>query len=285
MAIMTIGCSNANETSETTTSAVSTETSATEDTVITPEDIGVDDVDVDNLSYEDLKAKYLELYTKKSADEKFITDSEALTYESYGFTIRNEEYGWIAMYSELWHEENDYYRPVLLTENIIVYVCDDGNLGFFDLNGEQKKTWINIHGNFSDENLIETTADYAIVSSDSGVSLWKFGEESSEANLPDESIYAGFSYWQGYIFRAGTDIYSVAVGDTGDLTSTPIAHGVDKVIVTDYRLNSDAWSQPLFQMEDGSIKAYCIWKGNQDADADDASHLVDIEYEGGYPKK
>lgn len=270
------GCSsNAEDASKT----AETTTTSTADTVITPEDIGVDDVDVDNISSEEeLKAKYLELYSEKAADDKFITDSEALTYEAYGFSVKNEKYGWIASYDELWHEEQDYYKPVFLTENIIVYICDDGHLGFFDLNGEQKKTWINIHGNFSDENIIGETADYAILYSDSRVSLWKFGEKISEFDLPEGAVYAGKSRWVGYIFRAGSNVYSVTVEDTGDLTSTPIAHGVKQVICAEYKLDSDAWSQPLFQMQDGSIKAYCRWNNEQDEEKkdDDPSFLHQI---------
>lgn len=278
----TTGCSNgttevSNE--QTTTPIPTAATSETQATV-------AEYFDIEEIEEDELKKKYLELYAEKSKDEKFISDFESSVYEEYEFDITDSEYGWITFYDTLYHEEYNYYKPIVLTgtdDIIVAGVDNDGELCSYNLTKDDRENyWINIHGNFSDEEeIIDSTESYAITYSQSKVSLWDFGEKVSEVELPNVE-YTGYSYWEGYIFRHEGDVYSVKIDDNGNLTSEPIAHDVESVIVTDYKLTSDAWSQPLFLMQDGTIKAYCVWRGDQEAPRDDESHLVAPEYEGGY---
>ena len=110
---------------------------------------------------------------------------------------------------------------------------------------------------------------------------WEFGKAVLSAQLPEDTVYCGFSNFEGLIFRAGSDVYSLKDNDG---KPTVIAHNVKYVIDTEYRCGSDPWSQPLFLMEDGTIKVYISWEGDKAAPVDDESHLVDPYHEGSHGK-
>ena len=59
-----------------------------------------------------------------------------------------------------------------------------------------------------------------------------------------------------------------------------IAHKVKEVIIADYYLNDEEYSNLLFLMEDGTIKAYSSLEGG--GELDDESRLVPPEVEGGF---
>ena len=108
---------------------------------------------------------------------------------------------------------------------------------------------------------------------------YSMGKIFKEITLPDGAVYGGHSFWCGYLFRVENKLYAVnwdgfsqqyAQEETG---LKLLCEGVQFIIEPNYRLNSDAWSQPLLLMEDGSIKAYVSW-GEE--------HLQDPWYEGGY---
>ena len=98
---------------------------------------------------------------------------------------------------------------------------------------------------------------------------YSFGDIIGRITIDSEAIYCGISEMTGFIFRKGDTVYSVDFDLTEQKT---IATGVKFVIDTDYAHNSDGWSQPLFLMEDGSVKAYIRWE----------EELVGPIYEGGY---
>ena len=77
--------------------------------------------------------------------------------------------------------------------------------------------------------------------------------------LPEGSVYRGYSYWAGFIFQSEDKVYSV-FQPRAIMNTILIAEGVDTVIATDYMLTSDAWSNPLFLMKDGSLKGYITWE-------------------------
>jgi len=238
----------------------------------------------------DLFELYLKLYSEKSEDENFISDEEELVYNEFGFNIRNYEDGYVVLYSEAYNESTNFYYPVVITdpkvdEVVIAYITENGSLATFNATQNRTEYYRNIHVPEGIE-YIDYKTNFTVVHSNEFVELWEFGKKTAEAKIPTESVYAGKSEWEGYIFRNGGDVYSVQVKQDESanpkITCDPIAHGVKEVIVSDYKLNSDAWSQPLFLMEDGSIKAYCDWHGDKDAPRDDACHLAPPQYEGGY---
>lgn len=74
-----------------------------------------------------------------------------------------------------------------------------------------------------------------------------------------DAKYCGWSYWCGLIFRDGSNVFAIKC----DAKKRLIAENVALVIDSDYRATSDAWSQPLFLMTDGSVKVYIGWN-NED---------------------
>ena len=110
---------------------------------------------------------------------------------------------------------------------------------------------------------------------------WEFGKAVVSTQLPKGAAYCGYSAFEGFIFRSGSDVYSLKDNDG---KPTVIAHNVKYVIDTEYRCGSDPWSQPLFLMEDGTIKVYISWEGDMNAPADDECHLVEPYHEGSYEK-
>jgi len=235
----------------------------------------------------EIRELYLKLYAEKQKAENFISDVEEKIYEENNLHIRNREDGLITSYNESYNESREYNYPIVLPgtdEIVIAYIYEYGQLAIFNVSQDSHDYFSNIHVP-KDTDYIDTCANYSIVYSENSVQLWKFGKLLSESTLPAGSIYTGFSDWEGYIFRNGGDVYSVQIEENEgnpELICEAIAHNVKEIIVTDYKLNSDAWSQPLFLMEDGSIKAYCVWNGDNDAPRDDVSHLASPQFEGGY---
>ena len=101
------------------------------------------------------------------------------------------------------------------------------------------------------------------------------GKIAEEVTLPENAMYAGFGH-EGYLFRVGSDVYTVDLDNwhtaADEVKLEKIASGVKMVLSSDYKMTSDAFSQPLFLMEDGSVKVYCHWYTN----------LQNPFYEGGY---
>jgi hypothetical protein len=201
--------------------------------------------------------------------------SEAEIYWANEYDIDLYEYG---PYPIVYQDDEEGIKVYTVLESGLVYTTFWG-LGNAHFQGDSE----------TDE-IIHSTQDYALVmnSAANTVSCWSFGNELCKHDLPHEAVYVGFSDWVGYLFRAGTDVY--ALYDIGtcnfDKGEDPcgiklIAENVMYVIDADYYASSDAWSQPLFHMTDGTVKVYCDW-------VEDPSNLESclsgIGYEGGYDK-
>lgn len=241
-----------------------------------------------DMDEEELKELYLKLYREKAKDENFISDIEQTIYKEVDLYIRNKEVGFVTDYNELYDESREYYYPILLpdtSEPIIAYTDEYGKLCVYNASTDRHDYYNNIH--VQDEvECIDTSANYSVVFKKGTIELWEFGTKTIEVKIPADSKYVGYSYWEGYLFRSNGDVYSVQLKEQEDgspkFVSEVIAHNVQEVLVTNYKLNSDAWEQPLFLMNDGTIKAYCVWAGDQDAPRDDESHLVQPTCEGGW---
>ena len=121
---------------------------------------------------------------------------------------------------------------------------------------------------------------------DGAIHVWEFNKEIKSFKVPEDSVYCGLSFWEGYIFRSGSDVYALRFKTTNYESNyvVCIAHSVKTVVTADYALSSDPWSQPLFLMEDGTLKAYVGWNKEDGMKEDDPSLLVEPQYEGGYYK-
>lgn len=211
--------------------------------------------------------------------------SELLDKFSLGFT----------KFDTLYKETTEYYYPVVFRtgESLVLWYTDDsGSVLLENVYGHWNDS--NYVGQLhfdSDEKLIASEIDYTLsYNQETGiVSMWKFNEVSETFTVPANSVYCGVSGFEGHIFRSGTDVYALQTARKDTVEEgwvsywqvVCIAHNVQYVIDTDYRAASDPWSQPLFIMDDGTVKVYVRWEGDKDAAPDDASHLVPPYSEGG----
>ena len=156
-------------------------------------------------------------------------------------------------------------------------------------NGYVWRNYGNVHyrGDNEYETIIASTMYYSIMynTQRNMVSVWEYGRVIRKHFLPKDSIYAGFSENEGFIFRSGTDVY--AVRDYGCCAEKYevclIARNVQFVIIANYEGDgSEGLSQPLFLMTDGTIKCYCRWYLDYDVPSDDESNLVDVKFEMGF---
>ena len=111
---------------------------------------------------------------------------------------------------------------------------------------------------------------------------WEYGEMIGQAKVPAKSVYVGCCNGVGYLFKDGTDVWavrSVYNNDERCKDSEIIARNVEFVITSSHYVYVDEY-QPLFLMNDGTLKTYSHWEGDYDAPMDDESHLLDVQYEG-----
>lgn len=248
---------------------------------------------------EEYRAEVNRRLKKMSEDEnaEFVTEDEEKFIEGEGYNIPGNGIR-ADMFNKSYSEFTTYYFPIVYQEedNIQIWCMTDyGELYMEAVTGQlYGGRTIHYAGNANytvtgDEEIVRRLQDLAVVydKASGNVSFWSLGEKMSEHTVPENSVYAGFSYWEGYIFRSGTDVY--AVRDYGIYSNQEsgvyvIARNVKMVIDADFDMGSDDWSQPLFLMTDGSVKGYCTWRGDESAPTDDESFLYDMLYEGGYHK-
>ena len=194
----------------------------------------------------------------------------------------------------LYKECNEYYYPVVYREGeslILWYTDSHGSVLLKEVYGNWNgSNYIGQLHSDSEDQAIASEINYTFTyKPETGVvSMWELNEEVETFKLPQNSVYCGFSDFEGHIFRSGTDVYALQTDriNTADGWSTYwkvicIAHNVKYVIDSDYRAASDPWSQPLFLMVDGTVKVYVRWEGDYQDIRDHESHLVDLYYEGG----
>lgn len=84
------------------------------------------------------------------------------------------------------------------------------------------------------------------------------------------SQYVGYSVWAGYLFQNGTTLYSVFPRNDEDSVIIVSKDVIDVLNCNEF-LNSDAFSNPLLLMKNGSLNGYVTWEG-----------LVDFPYTPAY---
>lgn len=192
-----------------------------------------------------------------------------------------------------------YECPVLFTSGDVKqlwYTDDSGMLCKIILKSED---WRSVKFTFTDHNVhCDPTDDDVIINSNSyyavtynettgSVKVWLFGLLIREHEVPTESIYAGLSGNEGYIFRSGNDVY--AVRDYGCYAPEVengvkrIAQDVKLVIETDYCMGWEECSQPLLLMTDGTVKVYVSGISVDGTDGIvDINDLQEITNDGGF---
>jgi hypothetical protein len=222
----------------------------------------------------------------------FITEDEAKWYIDNGYVIGNRSGGLIHRDNTLYYSYSSYYYPIVVTiggRDRLVYTYEDGDvlidpsLSHTNYLGSLHLTYEESEALGENVEFMECTSACTIIyNPDMEVmQVYQLGHvvESTTA----KGVYTGKSFWVGYIFRDGSDVYAVRWDDDKEeYQSVLIARHVQYVIDADYYLGSDPWSQPLFLMEDGTIKAYLDW--NDPEHPDSVENLVDPYYEGGYDR-
>ena len=189
--------------------------------------------------------------------------------------------------NSLYEQTHKYYYPVIFRDGellVLWYTNESGQLFFKELYGDgviKEKNGGNVHYVAADM-IISNKHDQAInYSQKTGkIEILQFGKViNSFDQIPQNSVYCGYSKLEGYIFRNISDVYRLKF--TNDVPSlTCIAHDVKYVISADYCYDSEYWSQPIFQMLDGRISVY-VNLGNEN---NDRNILRTPQYEGGYSK-
>lgn len=233
---------------------------------------------------------------------KSCLDGLYLTVDEYNYLIDNNFY--VDNYDNRYIQKFDSktggllncYFPVIF-EGIngieLWYTDSEGTLRAKALEGKltNDRTWNvfgDAHHTLEQNETILTNCGYfeTVYNSYTGtVSVWEHGVKIREHIIPKQSIYAGFSSNEGYIFRNGSDVYAVRDYRCGTDTYEVrvIAHNVEFVITADYEADDPTeFSQPLFYMKDGSVKCYCTFYSENGTPIDDETNLIDIRFEGGF---
>lgn len=224
-----------------------------------------------------------------------------VTYEEYELLKNNgydviEEGKLIQKYDKRYGGIERFYFPVIYnTANGIEmwYVDYDGDLRVKAITGNLSSgySWQergNVHFNpTNDEQVLISCIYYAITYDNSSgcVSVLEVGCNTRKHYVPINSIYAGKSDNEGFIFRSGSDVYAICDYGCGthEFGVRVIAHDVEFVITTDYEADDpDIYSQPLFLMKDGTVKCYCTFYSDEFTTPDDEDNLIDIRFENGF---
>lgn len=235
-----------------------------------------------------------EVHRRMKSEEEFLSEEECEFFEATGLKVRNSEEGYISLYDEMYHETKEYYYPILTSEGestFLWYTSEYGDLYVSEFERSYDDTlelglsdWISsAHYECTEgQKSLDEVVNWRLVYNESSgeIQKWFLGELAETYQVPAGSLEVGRSFWEGFVFRKGTDVYALRTEDNGWFVEV-IAHNVAEVLYCDYPQTSDCWSQPMFLMTDGSVKVYVGWDGNQEK-ADDIDHLQDPIHEGGY---
>ena len=221
------------------------------------------------------------------SERDFVKEEEASWYKSEGYEVHNLEEGVLYRYFPNLSDGDYYYYPLPVSvegTNHLVYTTRHGSvliapiISTGNVIGDLHLTYKEIEV-LGSPTVLDNFNYEIIVYSEKGFQVYQFGKLIATLDVTGE--YCGHCTLNGYLFRDGTDVCAVRFDDDLEVYySVPIAHHVKYVIEPNYKLSSDAWSQPLFLMEDGSLKAYLGWNNKDVLDSPD--NLVDPYYEGGY---
>ena len=217
------------------------------------------------------------------SDEEWevISNSEFLTGSKTRFLDGFEAF------SESLEKLYNYIYPVVYRDGdmlVLWHTTEFGELQFenLDKNGTiESSKGGKVHLANSDEEIVtsEFTRTTTYIQETGEFKVWEFGKVINTCSVPKNSIFCGLSFMEGYIFINGTDVYAINApgSQINDGTVECIAHNVKEVIDTDYKFSIDSSEQPLFVMNDGSVKCYIGWLGNSDIASDDIAHLFDVK--------
>lgn len=196
-----------------------------------------------------------------------------------------------ATFDELYESVYEYYFPVVFRDGeslILWYTTKEGTVLLKGLHGHFTSSNYVGELHFDSDSYEETVISSEVTETvtynqETGkVTVWSFQEETTTYSLPKGAVYCGYSVFEGYIFRSGTDVYALRMWGEQPTENAVvcIAHNVKYVIDASYAFGSDPWSQPLLLMTDGTLKVYVGW--GEASDSPDC--LYDLRYEGGYDK-
>jgi len=223
----------------------------------------------------------------------FITDEEWAEFNKY-YSLCSPERRNLFIISG----DSTYYYPIICTQNgnqVLWYTGQTGWIYQKPLSGGNLKTIGSLHSDMKDENQIDLQYETIIASYSETVSYdqktgkitrWILGEEETLVKLEGNPLYCGNSFWEGYIFHSvDGDVFAVRNLFGKGWSIDIIAHNVKFVVLSDYNYMSGAWSQPLFYMNNGTLKVYhATTTEKKDRPTDDEFFLKDPIYEGGYRK-
>lgn len=164
--------------------------------------------------------------------------------------------------------EHNLYYPVEFQEEVRTGYSSDFLIGV-DENGYLKASWLS-NVDFSSAIVVEESLEeyqeivlrstncWIVYNTLSG-ELLKYHLINGEDQIgfvPKGSKYVGASNRYDLYFQSEDKVYQM---DTNG-SITLLAENVDYVIDCDYDLTVDAPSEPLFMMEDGSVKSYLYYK-------------------------
>ena len=287
------GCSSNTQPNPSTAPSITTEPTTTTE----PDEIDVyqfKEVETIHENIDIYRAEVSARLKRVENGENFLSEEETEIIKRWEEDVEHEEVEFntfsFTTFNRTFTEMSNFFYPVLYREGhslILWYTTESGSVLLERVDG-----WLNggnyighLHCDTQEEDWVRSHNGSVLTWNEESykINLWHFGEVVESFNVPEESVYCGFSDFEGHLFRHGTDVYALDLDtQTWSGTLTCIAHGVQFVIDSSYAQGSDPWSQPLFLMEDGSIKAYVSWEGDKDAPVDDPSHLVDPWYEGSY---
>ena len=270
----------------------------TEDKKVTPATESVTEApaepsyDFPQLDEDDVLSQYTKDVKKRYSETGYsyfsFTNDEMNCYASA------ENYYIRSGYIQMWDigSLEDYYNPILYLESdkpILVFTDEYGNVqskGLYDVGWAYYGRLHRPVGLSKEYKSISSDVTREIVLTDSQVIVYSLGEIVASYDIPEGAIYCGRSELEGYIFRIEDEVYALrnkyfsGYEDFLDFKLEKLAEKVKFVILADYDVTQDT-KIPLFQMEDGSLKAYYSEGGNK-YDPSDPGHLVDISEGGGY---
>ena len=240
---------------------------------------------------EELLETYREDLKEQFTNEPFLSDEEKEIFTEGGYEL----YGnWIGEFNSLYCSINKFYFPVIYSWNNgywFMYTTKRGHVLKEELTAQLGlgNTVGSLHYVHEDGIEIEGTESYSLIyfSEEGKVKLYQFGEVTEEYEIPKNSTYCGHSFWEGFIFHKDDKVYALPYNTEEALL---IAEDVKFVILSDYKFTSDRSSQPLFLMNDGTLKTYVgiydkNWdeSGNKDSiSPSNPSQLIEVTLEGGY---
>lgn len=231
----------------------------------------------------------------KETDEEKLNERLA----KVGYSIKYINDLKVSMCSNLRDESESMmmYKPSLVSyngEDVVFYISTNGALMCWNLKRPVSDSEVisrSAHVTYNEEDgdvLMETNAKLALVfnKKTSIIQCWESNCLLQEVALQENAVFCGKSSNLGYIFRCGDNVYTYtancfatsAVGEKLQI----IASGVEQVIVCNYIYDEYNCDVPLFQMKDGTIKAYVNNDENLGTNMDSEKYLKVPCEEGGY---